>query len=142
MRELTKSLLRCSWALSFFGAHQLRNAALQRSALQLQEFAEALDNIAEAACRDLSPWELSAYRIGTTIQDGLVDAIFQGAGTLSKAMPAGLPRAVRNPPATEVRDWPRAAPRNEMPATPGYTVYPAPVPAAIHDKPLYMTAGA
>jgi hypothetical protein len=138
MRELTKSLLHCSWALSFFGAHQLRNAVIQRSALQLQEFAEALDNIAEAACRDLSPWELTAYSIGITVQDGLVDVIFQGAGSLHKAMPEGLPHAAWSEDPGEAAPLPRTAQRSEMPAAPARTLHPTPA----NDKPRYIAAGA
>ena len=95
MRELTKSFMHCSWALSVFGAHQLRNVALRGSALQMQEFAEALDNITEAACRDLTPREMAAYRIGVNIQDSFVDLMFKGAGWFRDALP--LPVAAASP---------------------------------------------
>ena len=102
MRELTKSMLRMSWALPLFGIKQMTHLALPTKANQ-ERVCEAFDALSDAAQRELGSAFEGLYDAGDGLQKGMVDATF-GVFMLDlfdpgRWMPGRLrPPAARRPP--------------------------------------------
>jgi len=75
MRELTKSMVSYTWAMSVFGVQQslnLLNPNGQSAGVQ------AMRNVAETTANTLGPTLKAVYQAGDNIQGGLVDLMFGG----------------------------------------------------------------
>ncbi len=75
MRELTKSMLRMSWALPLFGVRQLTHLMLPNEGNQ-GEATQALDAVSAAAQRELGGALGGLYDTGDRLQRGVVDVVF------------------------------------------------------------------
>lgn len=76
MRELTKSVLRFSWAMPFFGAQQVINLALPSGANQ-ESVTRACDAVNTAAQREMGGAFRGLYEAGDQVQSGLIDTAFR-----------------------------------------------------------------
>jgi len=75
MRELTKSMIRFSWAMSLFGIKQMSSLLRKPNPdLPISPASSALDSITAAAERKLGNGYHAAFRAGDHLQRGLVDA--------------------------------------------------------------------
>lgn len=86
MRELTKSMLRMSWALPLFGVKQMTHLMMPNGANQ-EKAAQALDAVSAAAQRELGGALDGLYATGDRLQRGAVDTAF-GAMFLDMLNPA------------------------------------------------------
>ena len=77
MRDLTKSMLRFSWAMSVFGARQA--ASLLGAGAGRGELSNALDTMSHAAESELDRTSGQVYRVGEQLQSGMVDTLFHFA---------------------------------------------------------------
>ncbi len=75
MRELTKSMLRMSWALPLFGVKQMTHLMMPNGANQ-EKAAQALDAVSAAAQRELGSTLDELYATGDRLQRGAVDTAF------------------------------------------------------------------
>lgn len=73
MRELTKSMLRMSWAMPLFGIKQMMSLSVPTRANQ-ESATRAFDAISEAAQRQLGGAFQEVYKAGDGLQRGMVDA--------------------------------------------------------------------
>ena len=109
MREMTKSILRFSWALPIFGINQLTKLSVPTGCNQ-DSTAQALDAVSTAAQGELGNTLKGVYDAGERLQRGLVDATFgvllldafdprrwlPGCGS-APVQPPGTPAAVQPP---------------------------------------------
>lgn len=89
MRELTKSMLRFSWALPLFGIRQMSYLALPTD-VNVAKATQAFEALTDAARRELGQALADLYKTGDQLQTELVDAM-TGAG--------GAPADLFNPAA-------------------------------------------
>jgi hypothetical protein len=73
MRDLTKSALSLPWAISMFGVQQATNLMAPPSTKVLSGAASAFDAVSHAAEQQLNGWMKQTYKVGTGVQDAMVD---------------------------------------------------------------------
>src|SRR5262245_3019033 len=73
MRNLTKSTLSLPWAISMFGVQQAANLMAPPSKQGLSGAASAFDSVSDAAAHHLDGWMKQTYKVGTGVQDAMVD---------------------------------------------------------------------
>ena len=79
MRELTKSMMSCTWALSVFGAQQLLNLFAPGQGLdQTGKCGQSFDKVTDATAKTFDGPLMQAFRAGDSMQRGLVDIMFGG----------------------------------------------------------------
>lgn len=77
IRDLTKSMLSFSWAMSLFGVEQLANTLTPQSPGQpTHKTAAALQAVTQAAEAQLGGALRGAFKAGDQMQRGLVDIMF------------------------------------------------------------------
>ncbi len=156
MRELTKSMLRMSWALPLFGVKQMTHLIVPSGANQ-EKTALALDAVSAAAQQELGGALDELYATGDRLQRGAVDAAFgvmfldmlnparwmPGNGGCSgcgdddaipaPSIPAAPPISAAPPPAHPSAPPPvqPAAPSTSAPSSP--ESQPSPTPGASSD---------
>src|SRR6185369_10943169 len=106
MRNLIKSSLRFSWAMSFFGIQQVENM-IEDAIGQDDKACTAFDSIAEATRRQLGGPVRDAFRTGDQLQSGVVDIMF-GGGPATGAASGGQ---TQSPPPAGPRPAPPSQPR-------------------------------
>jgi hypothetical protein len=77
MRDLIKSTLRFSWAMSLFGVQQLKNVG-EDSRERNDRTAGAFENVTEASEEQLTGVIKNAFKAGDELQSGVVDMILGG----------------------------------------------------------------
>ncbi len=82
MRDLTKSVMSYSWAMSVFGVQQMMNA------LRPAQAAKAFESVTEATEGELGNVLKATFRAGDSIQRGLVDL---GFNAFTMAAPGASP---------------------------------------------------
>jgi hypothetical protein len=75
MRELTKSMVSYTWAMSVFGVQQTLNLLNPNGQ---GAGAQAMRNVADATAETFGPTLKAVYHAGDNIQGGLVDLMFGG----------------------------------------------------------------
>lgn len=70
MRDLTKSMITFSWAMSLFGVQQIANI------LSPGKATESLNKVTEATKKEFGGAIDASFRAGDNLQRGLVDATF------------------------------------------------------------------
>ena len=88
MRDISKAMLRFSWAMPLFGFQQMINLLDPRGQGRA---AEALDALSRAADEQLNDWVRTMYRTGDAAQSQLVDGLFGGGAAPGAASGAGAP---------------------------------------------------
>ncbi len=93
MRDLIKSTLRFSWAMSLFGVQQLENV-IEDPSQQTNRTASAFDSLSRATQGQLQGAVKDAFTAGDRLQSGVVDTILgalpnQPQTTSSTTTPAG-----------------------------------------------------
>lgn len=79
MRELAKSMMSYTWAMSMFGVQQAINlVAPVRGAGQSTKTSQAFDNVTEATTRTFDTNLMQAFETGVSLQSGLIDMMFGG----------------------------------------------------------------
>ena len=73
MRDLTKSVLTLPWAISMFGVQQVANLVSPPSRQGGPGPAEAFDAVSNATERQLDGWVKQTYKVGTGVQNAVVD---------------------------------------------------------------------
>ena len=76
MRDLTRSVMSCTWAMSVFGVQQIVNLFIPRDEKSMCNSAQAVDQVTEAAAGQLSDTMKAAFRAGDQFQRGVVDVMF------------------------------------------------------------------
>ncbi len=79
MRDLARSMIRFSWAMSVLGARQMANVLTPRQGWDRS--AEALDAVSHAAAEEMGETMKSFYQAGDRLQSGMVDTaarLFRG----------------------------------------------------------------
>jgi hypothetical protein len=77
IRDLTKSMLSFSWAISLFGVEQLTNTLIpQRPSQPTHRATAAFNAVTQAAEEQLSGVLKGAFKAGDTLQRGMVDLMF------------------------------------------------------------------
>ena len=77
MRDLTKSFMSFSWAMTLFGLDQLRHLVTDDdSGKRRERISEDLEAVTNAAKDRLSERNASMYDAGTTLQRDMVDLTF------------------------------------------------------------------
>lgn len=77
MRELTKSLISFSWAMSLFGVKQLANMITPGDPKETTEKAAvAFDSVTHAAEEQLGDTIRPTFKAGDNVQRGMVDLMF------------------------------------------------------------------
>jgi len=71
MRDLTKSIITFSWAMSLFGVQQIANMFSPEKAT------ESLNKITEATKKEFGKTTEASFRAGDDLQRGLVDVTFR-----------------------------------------------------------------
>ena len=79
MREIAKSILSYTWALSVFGIQQAANV-FRRGQGQNARAAEVFDDVTRAVTDQFDDGLKAAFRAGDNVQRGLVDLMFGGSG--------------------------------------------------------------
>jgi hypothetical protein len=82
MRDLTKSILSYTWALSVFGIQQAANI-FRRGKRQDSRGMEGFDGVTAAIRDELDDTLKAAYRAGDNLQRGMVDLMFGGLTALN-----------------------------------------------------------
>lgn len=94
MRELTKSVVSFSWAMSLFGLKQAANLLVPQT---WDQATSAMKGVAGATEGQLGPTLQSLYRAGDNMQKGMVDMMFGmvGLGAWNPAAwdPTGMVRS-------------------------------------------------
>ena len=73
MRDVLKSALTLPWAISMFGVQQLTNLATSPTSERMAGASAALDSVTDRTAQQLDGWLKQTYKLGTGIQDALVD---------------------------------------------------------------------
>jgi hypothetical protein len=77
MRELAKSAVRYTWAMSLFGVQQAANMlALSNCGQQMNQANDALFSVKQAAENEFGDLVFGAYEIGDEVQRGLTNIFF------------------------------------------------------------------
>jgi hypothetical protein len=82
MRDITKSILSYTWAMSLFGVQQTANV-FRRGKERDNRAAEVFEDVTDAVTAQLDDTLKVAFRAADNLQRGLVDAVFGMAGTLN-----------------------------------------------------------
>src|SRR5918999_3299225 len=105
MRDLIKATARRSWAMSLLGVKSAADlfTRLGSPAAPGQPPSAALDEVAQAAQRQLGGELEALYQTGDRLQSGLVDLVFGGvaggaAGGAGGGTPGGSPGGATPPP--------------------------------------------
>ena len=106
MRELTKSILSYSWAVSIYGVQQLTNVLVLGA--DSAASARAIDQMTAEVVRSLNPPMRTTFAAGDGLQRTVVDVLSGGWGA-----PAAPPAAAR-----PVSAGPSPVPRQDTPAAP------------------------
>jgi hypothetical protein len=85
MRDITKSMLSYTWAVSMFGVQQAANM-FRGGRQQGSRATDAFDDITGAVTEQFDDTFKAAFRAGDSVQRGLVDLMFGGMGTLNPDM--------------------------------------------------------
>lgn len=138
MRELTKSLVRFSWAMPLFGVQQMANMMVpNRDAID--KVSHSLESVGGASQQELGQTLRSVYDVGDRLQRSAVDLMFSfvpgnlGAMADRMARPGGCgehpggPTHYYQPPAASPQPPPSADA-----APPTHTAPPSGGPAAPH----------
>lgn len=81
MRELTRSMIRLSWALPLLGMDQMASLVMPGGRRRpLESSAETFDRLAEAASSQMAPGLRDLYEQGDRLQRRVVDALFDVLG--------------------------------------------------------------
>jgi len=79
MREIAKSMMSYTWAMSMFGVQQAINLMTPvQGAGQSAKTAQAFDNVTEAATKTFDTSIMQAFNAGTSLQNGMIDMMFGG----------------------------------------------------------------
>jgi len=81
MRDITKSMLSYTWAVSMFGVQQAANM-LRGGGRQGNRASEAFDDITGAMTEQFDDTFKAAFRAGDSMQRGLVDLVYGGMATM------------------------------------------------------------
>jgi hypothetical protein len=81
MREFTKSMLSYTWATSMFGMQQMINLITPQGSRQRHSATEAFNNVTNGTAEQLGDTMRATYRLGDSLQRGMVDLMF-GVATL------------------------------------------------------------
>ncbi len=73
MRDLARSMIRFSWAMSVLGARQAANLLAPRQGWDRS--AEAFDAVSHAAAEEMGETMKSVYQAGDRLQSGMVDTV-------------------------------------------------------------------
>ncbi|MCP3963356.1 MAG: hypothetical protein GY719_36420 [bacterium] len=73
MRDLARSMIRFSWAMSVLGARQMSNFVSPREGWDRS--ADAFDAVSHAAAEEMGETMKSFYRAGDRLQSGMVDSM-------------------------------------------------------------------
>ena len=77
IRDLTKSMLSFSWALSLFGAQQVTNLLTPQSPSQpTHKVKAAFDTVTQATEEQFGDAIKGAFKVGDQLQKGMVDLAF------------------------------------------------------------------
>ena len=82
MRDITKSMLSYTWAMSVFGVQQAANL-LRRGQRQDNRATEVFDGLTAAVSEQFDDTLKAAFRAGDNLQRGMVDLMFGGLGVLN-----------------------------------------------------------
>src|SRR5215469_9497257 len=78
MRELTKSMLSYTWAMSIFGLQQMVNLLSPSDGDPGAKTVHAFDNVTEATTGTFGNAMKDAYKAGDSFQKGVLDLMFGG----------------------------------------------------------------
>jgi hypothetical protein len=120
MRELTKSVFGCTWAMSIFGLQQMLDIAggLTGSTDRAARAARSFDSVATVAASELGRGMRSAFDAGNNLQHRVVDLLFGGLTALTPqpcadtVAPNGTASCSQSPP-------PHAGPKDSNNRCPG-----------------------
>jgi len=91
MRELTKSMMSCTWAMSVFGMQQLTNLFTRRESKGFCDSADSFNRVTSATVDQLGGALKATFRAGDQFQRGLMDLMFSasmmGAWSPERCMP-------------------------------------------------------
>lgn len=87
IREVTRSMLRCSWALTVLAARGATGGLDPAGATGARE---SLDRVAAAAEGELDEASRNLYRTGERFQDGVVDLVADMMRAARPWSPAGM----------------------------------------------------
>ncbi len=73
MRDLARSMIRFSWAMSVLGARQAANLVTPRPGWDRS--AESFDAVSDAAAKEMGETLKSFYQAGDRLQGGMVDSV-------------------------------------------------------------------
>ena len=92
LRDLTKSMLSFSWAMSLFGVEQLTNALLpQKPSQPTHRATAAFNTVTHATEAQLDNVLKGVFKAGDTLQRGMVDLMF-GCFSLEACNPSQMMR--------------------------------------------------
>jgi hypothetical protein len=79
MRELAKSMMSYTWAMSMFGVQQAINLVTPvQGTGQSAKTSQAFDNVTEATAQTFDPTMVQAFKTGVSLQIGMIDMMFGG----------------------------------------------------------------
>lgn len=79
MRDVAKSMIRFSWAMSLFGLEQIGNVLRERKddeESREKKVSEALDSVSEATERSFAERMKDLFEAGDRLQEEMVDLVF------------------------------------------------------------------
>src|SRR5690242_17985523 len=97
MREVIKSMMSFSWAMSLFGARQLGNVVNATSLDTAKKTADAFDSVTQAAEQQLGEMTRSAFLAGDRMQRTIVDTMFGVTASAPQMPPAPPPQRQTRP---------------------------------------------
>jgi hypothetical protein len=92
MRELTRSVFGCTWAMSMFGLQQMLDIAgsLTGSTDRATRAMKGFDSVTTVVTGELSETMRSAFDAGNNLQLRFVDLVFRGLSALSPQQCVGM----------------------------------------------------
>jgi len=78
MRELTKSMMSYTWAMSMFGVQQMVNLLTPGNGDLWGKAADAFDNVTDATTKTFGGAMTETFKAGESLQQGVIDIIFGG----------------------------------------------------------------
>ena len=128
MRELTKSVMSYTWAMSVFGVQQMVSLFIPRQGRSMADSVDAINNVTGAATEQLGETMQSTFRAGDQLQRGVVDLMF-GAMMMGAWCPDRWTRNGRDAAAAGTNGGAGARPAGPPPGTyPGTAGTPPPSP--------------
>jgi hypothetical protein len=79
LRDLAKSMMSCTWAMSVFGMRQMISLLSPSGDSRAKNLAQAVDKVTDAATTTFDDSSQTVYRVGTTIQNAVIDVTLGGA---------------------------------------------------------------